>query len=277
MRVRKISISAVVAIVTVAGALTVAGVASAAHKSPRTGPTVMVTPSTGLTNGQTVMVSGSGFANGDSVYILQCQNPPTGQSSCNVGGVVPATIDGSGNLPSTSFTVTTGVFGTTTCGTGPSDLSNCVIEVANLAETDAGAAPITFATPSSTTTTSSPTTTTTLVTSTGPRTVKATPSSNLHNGQRVVVTGSNFKAGDHVFIIECRRGAKGQKGCDLATLKAVTVKSNGRLPATKFKVVTGKIGNGTCGTTKANRNGCEVSVGNAAGKDAAVTKISFKV
>ena len=280
MRVRKISISAVVAALALAGALVGAGVASAAHESPRTGPTVTVTPSTGLTNGESVMVSGSGFADGESVYILECQNPPTGQSSCNVGGVVPATTDGSGNLPSTAFTVTTGVFGTTTCGTGPSDLSNCLIEVANLTETDAGGAPITFAAPSTstTTTTTSPasTTTTTLLISPAPRRVTVAPSTNLHNGQHVVVTGSNFTAGDHVFVIECRRGATGQKGCDTATLKAVTVKSNGHLPATLFKVVTGKVGNGRCGTTRANRNGCEVSVGNAAGKDAATTKISFK-
>jgi Neocarzinostatin family len=287
MRVRTVSISGVAAALALAGALAVVGVASAAHRSPRTGPTVMVAPDTGLTNGQTVMVSGSGFNASESVYVLQCMANPTGQADCNVGGVVPATTDASGNLPSTSFTVTTGVYGTTTCGTSSSDLANCVIEVANLAETDAGSAPITFAAPSttttttatsSTTTTTSPgsTTTTTLLISPAPRRLAVAPSTKLHNHQRVAVTGSGFTPGDHVFVIECRRGATGQKGCDLATLKAVRVTSGGRIPRTLFKVVTGKVGNGRCGTTRANRASCEISVGNAAGKDSATHAIVFK-
>jgi neocarzinostatin family protein len=286
MRVTRVSISAVAAALALVGGLVGAGVASAAHESPRTGPTVVVTPSTGLTNGQVVMVSGSGFNPGDSVFILQCQNPPTGQSSCNVGGVVPATIDGSGNLPSTSFTVKTGVYGTTTCGTSSSDASNCVIEVGNIAETDVGAAPITFAAPSTTTTTTptsstttttpTATTTTTLLISPAPRRLAVAPSTSLRNNEHVTVTGSGFTPGDHVFVIECRRGATGQKGCDLATLKAVTVSSSGHLPRTTFKVVTGKVGNGRCGTSRANRASCDVSVGNALGKDAATHGIVFK-
>lgn len=281
---RKISLSAVVTALALAGALVGVGVAAAAHDAPRATGTVMVTPSTGLTNGQTVSVTASGYTNGETVFILQCQNPPTGQSSCNVGTAVSGTINGSGNLPATNFTVTTGIYGTTTCGTTSSDLSNCVIEVATITQSDNGDAPITFAlssstttttSPSGTTTTTTPTTTTTVVSSTG-RKVKATPSTNLHSGQRVTVTGSGFTPGDHVYVIECLRTATGQKGCDVATLKAVTVSSSGRLPSTAFKVVTGKIGNGRCGTSAATANKCDISVGNAAGKDAAKAPISFR-
>jgi hypothetical protein len=48
------------------------------------------------------------------------------------------------------------------------------------------------------------------------------------------------------------------------------------LPRHTFTVTEGKIGNGSCGTTKANLKNCAVSVGNAAGGDSAVAPIAFK-
>lgn len=113
---------------------------------------------------------------------------------------------------------------------------------------------------------------------TGPKIV-VTPDTNLRNGESVTVKGDGFKPGDDVYIVECLRGAKGSGQCYVSTTPfpmPVTITATGLLPATKFKVRTGKIGSGTCGTTAANLAKCDVSVGNAAGTDSTSTPIVFK-
>ncbi|HEV7959055.1 MAG TPA: neocarzinostatin apoprotein domain-containing protein, partial [Acidimicrobiales bacterium] len=114
----------------------------------------------------------------------------------------------------------------------------------------------------------------TLASAAGPKVVVA-PSVKLKNGEVVHVSGSGFKPGDTVFIVECLRSAKGESGCKVPTTipTAVTITATGLLPRSSFKVSTGKIGNGTCGTTKANLSKCAVSVGNATGGDSAVGNI----
>lgn len=119
----------------------------------------------------------------------------------------------------------------------------------------------------------------TLASAAGPKVI-VTPSTNLRNGESVRVTGSGFKPGDTVFLVECQRNAKGQSGCKVPSSSLppnATITSGGLLPKTTFKVETGRIGSGLCGTTKANVARCAVSVGNAAGGDSAVGNITFKV
>ena len=103
------------------------------------------------------------------------------------------------------------------------------------------------------------------------------PATGLKNGQTVKVSGTGFKPHDTVFVVECLATAKGASGCQVAMASPVTISSKGVLPTTKFHVATGKIGSGKCGTTKKNLKGCEVSAGNAAGKDTASTIITFKL
>jgi Neocarzinostatin family len=103
------------------------------------------------------------------------------------------------------------------------------------------------------------------------------PATGLKNGQTVKVSGTGFKPHDTVFIVECLSTAKGAGGCQIAMATPVTISAKGVLPTTKFKVATGRIGSGKCGTTKKNLKSCEVSAGNAAGKDTASTIISFKL
>jgi hypothetical protein len=55
----------------------------------------------------------------------------------------------------------------------------------------------------------------------------------------------------------------------------VTASSTGTLPATTFKVVTGTVGNGTCGTTATNYNGCIIEVANLKEADRADVSIDF--
>ena len=106
-------------------------------------------------------------------------------------------------------------------------------------------------------------------------TLTAKPNANLTNGQSVTVKGTGFTPKDHVYLIECLRTATGEAGCDLSTATAVTVKADGNIPPTAFKVVTGKIGNGTCGTTKANHADCAINAGNISGGDTGTVNIAF--
>jgi hypothetical protein len=102
-----------------------------------------------------------------------------------------------------------------------------------------------------------------------------TPSTGLTNKKFVFVSGTGFKPKDSVYITECQANAKGEAGCDIDTATPVTITAKGVLPRTKFKVITGTIGNGKCGTTAANLKKCAVDAGNASGGDSAVFKISF--
>src|ERR1035441_10508655 len=78
----------------------------------------------------------------------------------------------------------------------------------------------------------------------GPKLVVA-PSTNLRNGETVHVSGSGFKAGDTVYIVECLVKAKGQSGCKVSGIPPyATITTTGLLPRTTFKVVTGTVGTG---------------------------------
>lgn len=102
-----------------------------------------------------------------------------------------------------------------------------------------------------------------------------TPSTGLRNHTIVTVSGTGFKHRDTVYITECQVSAKGEAGCDIFTAVPVKISARGVLPKTKFKVVTGTVGNGKCGTTATNLKKCAVSAGNASGGDSAVFKITF--
>ena len=107
-----------------------------------------------------------------------------------------------------------------------------------------------------------------------------TPATNLHNGEAVKESGTGFKPGDSVYIVECLDTAKGESNCNILNTVPATVSKTGVLPKSTFKVTTGKIGSGkgagSCGTTKANLKDCAVSVGNISGGDSAVFRIAFK-
>ncbi len=275
---RRYLVSLAVVVLSAGGAL-YGAIGASAHDAPHTsGPTITVTPNTGLTNNQTVVVAGSGFTPSDQVYVIECYATATNQSGCNTAGATPATIDSTGTLASTNFVVTTGQIGSTasggTCGTSASDLSNCVIAVANITGADRGVASITFATP--TTTTTSPTTTTTVRPHHVPRHLFVHPQSGLRNNQAVRLTGQGFAPGDHLFIVECLVGAKGQSGCDTSILKPVTANARGAFGPLVYHVHTGRVGSGYCGTHPNNLNRCEISVGNARGQDATATRITFR-
>ena len=102
-----------------------------------------------------------------------------------------------------------------------------------------------------------------------------TPTTGITNGKSVLVSGTGFKPKDTVYITECLATAKGQAQCDIQTATPVTISSTGVLKKTKFKIVTGTIGSGKCGTKASNLRSCAVSAGNISGKDTATTDIVF--
>ncbi len=224
-------------------------------------PTISVSPSTGLKNGESVTITGSGFIAGDSLYAVQCLATATSAAGCNTTAPTPITANSDGTLPSTTFTVAAGTIGSGACGTTAANARACVITVATITGTDAGAAPIQFA----------------IAKARVVRTLNARPTVNLRNGQIVTVFGHGFIPRDHVYLVECLAGATGAASCDLHTLKAVTIRANGVLPATKFRIVTGKIGNRFCGTTRANLHSCTISVANVHKGDSKVVRIAFRL
>jgi hypothetical protein len=107
--------------------------------------------------------------------------------------------------------------------------------------------------------------------------IKVTPAKALKNGQKITVSGSGFTPKDSVYIVECLAKATGQADCNTLGATPATIDAKGKLPSTSFTVVTGAIGTKTCGTSKANANACDISVGNPTGGDSTTGAISFVV
>ncbi len=107
-------------------------------------PVVTATPSTGLTDGQSITISGTGFTPDVQVAAAECGAGTVGTQSCDIGNVVYGQTDASGNA-SVTLTVhaaLTTATGTIDCTTGP---GACVIGLANISDlSEANGAPITF-------------------------------------------------------------------------------------------------------------------------------------
>lgn len=251
------------------GALALGGLASlGAATATAAGPAITVTPNTALTAGQAVSIMGTGYTPGLTLFAIECVATATSSAGCDLSSATPVTESATGTFTQ-AFDVVTGTVGNGTCGTMASDLT-CIIEVADEAETNTAFAPITFALPSPTTTTTSP------PVKIGPRRFHVAPVKNLKNGSKVRVSGTGFKPHDQVYVVECLATSKSQAGCDLKTLHPVKITATGVLPAFNFKVVAGKIGTGSCGTTAANLKSCAISVANATKGDSAQVRITFK-
>lgn len=118
-----------VALIVVGGTLAVTGSVFAA-----THLVVTATPDTGLTNGQTVTVTGSGFDSDSPGAFLECNddgfsNDTVQPTALSEGNQVPVSCsiplvratDGNGNLPSTKFVVHTGTVGPPSSNTTEKD------------------------------------------------------------------------------------------------------------------------------------------------------------
>jgi hypothetical protein len=113
--------------------------------------------------------------------------------------------------------------------------------------------------------------------------VKVSPAKGLANDQVVKVSGSGFPATtkgkkNSFFIDECNAAVTGQLSvadeshCDVSVAKALKVSKKGSFTTT-FKVVTGTVGDGTCGV--AGHLTCVIGVGDTGGQGA-VADFTFK-
>lgn len=102
------------------------------------GGSISISPDTGLSNGQSVTVSGSGFANSSAANILECNDAPNEpvvdlpspvSSQVSVGCSAPSLTSGLTSTSSTgtvskAFTVVTGTVGPP-CGTSGAIVATC--------------------------------------------------------------------------------------------------------------------------------------------------------
>ncbi len=114
--------------------------------------------------------------------------------------------------------------------------------------------------------------------------VKVTPNTGLVNGQNVTISGRGLVRSYHGsaqtwFVTQCTGSVKGRMNpstdtphCDITNAKAIRVGRNGTFTA-RFRVVTGIIGDGYCGTAGHLR--CVIGIGTAQGLGT-VVRITFK-
>lgn len=145
----------VVAAVGTGGLLLVVPALSAAAASP----TISVSPSSGLTNGQSVTVKLSGFTPNASVAVIECSPlvAQDKQAACDTAGVKVLTADASG-AATTPLVVKTGQIGTASGSTCPGPGGVCLITAANTTnQAENTSAQVTFATAASAAPSASPT------------------------------------------------------------------------------------------------------------------------
>jgi hypothetical protein len=95
------------------------------------GPQLVVTPAEGLTDGQTVQVTGSGFTPGKSLAVAQCRIDNQGPADCHTAGSTFVTVAADGTLTA-EIRIKTGPIGTasavcdaaTPCSVGTADISD---------------------------------------------------------------------------------------------------------------------------------------------------------
>ena len=120
---------------------------SAAPSAAPSGQTqhLTVSPATGLTTGQTVLVQASGFSPGESLVATECadKGTATGPGDCNLAAMQSVTSDANGRV-TVQLTVTKGPFGANNIVCGPTQA--CLISVTQPvpSPTQQATAPITF-------------------------------------------------------------------------------------------------------------------------------------
>ena len=110
------------------------------------GATMTIMPSVGLTNGQTVVVRGSGYPAGKTVIVIECANL-TGPAGCDVQRLATTTVSSSGTFQK-SFIVHTGAIGNGRCNPGS---TNCTITATTSDQSAHATRHVSFAAPTRTT------------------------------------------------------------------------------------------------------------------------------
>ena len=188
-------------------------------------PTLTVTPSDGLGDGDIVQVHGDGFTPNVPIALLQCPADANALFGCYSEYNRYFQADTNGAF-STTLKVERQqqVFGPTPepsiVDCAESDGRCIVVAVDYNDDLDSASVPISFDP-------SKP--------PAPPPTATATPNTGLLDGQTVTVSSDGFPPGAGLFLVECIAGSTDGSGCDLSHLTNVTVDDNGHLE-TQFVV-----------------------------------------
>jgi hypothetical protein len=106
---------------------------------------VTVTPATGLSTGQQVLVQASGFSPGESLVVTECaaKGTATGPGDCDLTGMQGVTADASGRVK-VELTVSKGPFGANKIVCGPAQACLISVTQATPSPTQEADAPIAF-------------------------------------------------------------------------------------------------------------------------------------
>ncbi len=177
-------------------AFAIALIATGFASADTMGTSLTVTPSSGLTDGQSVALSGSGYTPGASGTVSECGNNAANGIGCTTIGTL--STDGSGNLPAGT---TVNVQKTFTAMSGPANGTTidcatdaCWIDVS--AYTTNATKAISFAAPPVL----------------NPA-VTVTPNTNLPSPTTVNVSGTGFPAGGTTNFFECKTVSGVVKAC----------------------------------------------------------------
>lgn len=99
---------------------------SCAHTAFAASPTLSVTPAAGLSDGQAVSVTASGFPANESVTVLQCVNSES-EIACDTANQGTSTTDDTG-AATTGYTVHSGFDGVNPLTGAPSGQVDCTTE-----------------------------------------------------------------------------------------------------------------------------------------------------
>jgi hypothetical protein len=102
-------------------------------------------PATGLTSGQVVHLTGTGFAPTEPLVVSECaaKGTNTGAGDCNLSAMSSTTSDASGRVK-TDFTVVKGPFGANQIVCGPKQPCLVSVSQASPSPTEEADAPISF-------------------------------------------------------------------------------------------------------------------------------------
>jgi hypothetical protein len=197
-----------------------------------TGPTITVTPATGVKSGDKVSVSGSGFpTTATSVNLVECGSATPAQADCDTTTFVNAPVT-NGAFTGAMVTVHTGAVGDKTCAAGAACYiaGSTVTTGADATNSAVGTFKFASTTPSGAAITISPTT-------------------KVKSGSDITVTGTGFAPKASFYAVECS-GTGGQADCDTSALGTGTTDASGNVSGVKVPVHTGKVGDGTCNPGK---------------------------
>ena len=203
------------------------------------GPTVTVTPSENLGQGDGVTVTGAGFPPGVGVAAVQCNNdpalPPTG-AGCFLGGYSTAQVAPDGTVGPLRVTIRTGALNAdpaAVCPPTPEQAARgvvCIIAVATLDASVAASAPISFRPVPP------------------PPALDVSPDAGLTDAQVVGVSGRGFEPGKVVTVMQCSGRNESafpvyvnRAGCENPRGVVVAIAPDGTLPPTSLVLRAGPL------------------------------------